>query len=97
MSIKKICKNCDYYEYDVWECEQCLSNSNKSHPYFKPKEELIRADEKNKFIKLLKSDLENFEGLANEYMKNNNIYDELIGNNAVRRYIEETIEVLKEE
>lgn len=94
---EKKCSNCIYFVDGIGEQLCCkFKNSTISTPrIFIPKEELIRADEKHKFITLLKSDLENFEGLASEDMKNNNI-DNLIGNNAVRRYIEETIEVLKE-
>lgn len=51
---------------------------------------------KEKIITLLKSDLENFDGLANECVERKDIH-ELLENNAVRRYIESTIELLESE
>lgn len=51
---------------------------------------------KEKIITLLKSDLENFDGLANECVERKDIH-ELLENNAVRKYIESTIELLESE
>ena len=59
-------------------------------------EKVIRKDERCKIITLLKSDLENFDGLADECVERKDIH-ELLENNAVRKYIEETIKLLETE
>ena len=59
-------------------------------------EKVIRKDERNKFITLLKSDLENFDGLADECVERKDLH-ELLENNSVRKYIESTIELLEKE
>lgn len=80
MSLERKCKNCEIF--NQW----C----------FAPNEELVRQDERNKIIKLLKSDLENFDGLADDCVERKDIH-ELLQNNAVRKYIEETIVLLVRE
>lgn len=59
-------------------------------------EQVFKQEERNKIIKLLKSDLENFDGLADECVERKDIH-ELLENNAVRKYIEETIKLLETE
>lgn len=98
MSIERKCENCFYKEFyndmESWTCRHC--NENNKNRFFTPNEKAIRKEERSKIITLLKSDLENFNGLADECVVRKDIH-ELLENNAVRKYIESTIEILEKE
>lgn len=94
MSLERKCENCRNDETNS--CDNCYNFNFFKPREYESKEELIRQDERRKFITLLKSDLENFEGLADEYVERKDIH-ELLQNNAVRKYIEETIALLEKE
>ena len=94
MSLERKCENCMFGNNHLLTiCETIRRGDCKN---FMPNEKLVRQDERRKFITLLKSDLENFEGLADEYVERKDIH-ELLQNNAVRKYIEETIVLLEKE
>lgn len=75
--IEKCCKNCVLYEFDnsgynYYEeyigfepCDNCEECSN-----FRAKEELVREDEKNKILNLLKDDIKSFEYAKGFYFEN---------------------------
>lgn len=88
MNIDQECENC-YHEQDEYCCNDCYPMTNNRASAFAPKEELIRQDERNKFITLLKSDLETLD-LTDD---NSNISE----NYAIKDYIESTIELLEKE
>ena len=105
MSIERKCENCEFFEQNIMEeklgwCSNKQSDVLREETFndwcFAAKEKLVRQDERNKIITLLKSDLENFDGLADDCVERKDIH-ELLENNAVRKYIEETIKLLETE
>lgn len=101
MRIMDKYENCEFCKHRFHECEKCNPNyiaydnfELDERAYYD--ERRIRQDERNKIITLLKSDLENFDGLADDCVERKDIHD-LLQNNAVRKYIEETIVLLEKE
>ena len=92
-NITNLILNSNFYIKDNDKVYEVLVNE------VKPKtidtfEESIRENERNKIITLLKSDLENYNGLAIEKADNNHCRV-WIKYNEVRKYIKSTIELLE--
>ena len=104
MSIERKCENCNAEYNDFEYCHKCKYNAFKinedyNFDLFTPNEKAVRQDERNKIITLLKSDLENYDGLADDCFESNCLSrkDEMIECIAISKYIKNTIELLEKE
>lgn len=79
MSIKKTCKNCAIDGHCLEQEIRTDKSNYCTNGHFIPKEELVRQDERNKILDLLKEDLEDYRKAREEYKDNKNLSIELAG------------------
>lgn len=94
MSIERKCENCELNTErfnDYGGNEDICFCCNKRHSYFIPKEELVREDERNKILNLLKEDLRDYKTLREEYKDNKNL---AIEDTAIIAYINDLINTI---